>query len=147
MNWDKQTLHPDDITFLNEATTKTDLRKRVVHLREQGFTVRDIAQAINRPPSTVQYWSREARVMPPPPRLVVMTRPVEIEPAVAELLKEQAKKARRANRHTQPGTAEHHASEDFTRTLKFLAKERLVPVKTLAEAAGISSAAISQRIK
>jgi hypothetical protein len=147
MNWDKKTLSEEEIEFLLDAPTDAELKRRVINYREQGFTVRDIAHAIDTPASTVHYWS--ASVKPPfkPPRRVIRSRAVEIDLETAERLREQAKRARRANRHTQSGTADALASENLTRMLKFLARERLVPIKTLAKAADVSSAAISQRIK
>ena len=144
-------LTPEEKIFLHEAEHDQGLlRERVRFLRKRGRTIREIATEINRSPSTVGYWSQSALigvVQPPQVKTAVKRRYVEVPSGIDTYLRKLAKSAKRANRHSEYWSNDAAASRELNMMLWVLHHERMVPMTTLAHICGISTSAVSQRLK
>lgn len=144
-------LSPEEKTFLHDAEYDPGLlRERVRYLRKRGHTIREIAKEIDRSPSTVGYWSQSALigvVIPPKSVAKIRRRYVEPHPEITEHLKKIAPAARRANKHSEYWSTDARKSRELNMILHMLYYDRLVPMTTLAHICGVSTAAISQRLK
>lgn len=143
-------LTPEQKTFLLEADTPAILKSRVIHLRRRGKTIREIAEVINRSPSTVAYWSQGAMigvVTPPKVKTVVKRRYVEPAPHVVKYMQDRAPAARRTNRHSEYWSNDAILSRELNTVLYNSHYKTLVPLTILASICGISTAAVSQRLR
>lgn len=151
-------LPQEEVDFLRYAEGDgTRIIRRIAALHRVGWTVRELARAMQKSSSTIHYWVSQYPAINPIdyPRLPIPDRKPKNTKVVRQhvsmsydqeySLRRLAVAAKGANRHV--GTEAHEASFRLTVALKHHHNDRMVSVTRLADITGLSKSAIVARLK